>query len=112
MTNEEILKANNYKQWETGGGCTAWGKDFDNGKSVLIGRDGSDNVDENDSEYKKLDIYDVEHCILSGKIRRNWPKSQKCEIVGNSLDERTIGGVCRITANSKVCVITTYEDKS
>jgi len=57
MTNEEILKANHYKQWETGGGCTAWGKDFGNGKQVLIGRDGSDNVDKNDKEYKKLDIY-------------------------------------------------------
>jgi hypothetical protein len=58
-----------------------------------------------------LDIYDVEHGILSGKIRRTWPKEGKYEIVGASLDGRPIGIVCRITGTGKVRVITVYEDK-
>ena len=57
MTNVELLKEHEFSQWQTGGGCTAWGKDFGNGKSVLLGRDGSDNVDGEDTEYKKQDIH-------------------------------------------------------
>ena len=59
-----------------------------------------------------LDIYDVENGILTGKIRRTWPKDAKYEIVGKALDGRIIGVVCRITASVKVRVITVYEDKS
>ncbi len=59
----------------------------------------------------KLTIYDVENCILNGKIRRTWPKDSKYEIVGIALDGRTVGIVCRITKGSKVCVITVYEDR-
>ena len=58
-----------------------------------------------------FDIYDIEHGILNGKIRRTWPKEGKYEIVGISLDRRPIGIVCRITGSGKVRVITTYEDK-
>lgn len=58
-----------------------------------------------------FDIYDVEHGILNGKIRRIWPKEGKYEIVGISLDGRPIGIVCRITATWKVRVITVYEDR-
>ena len=58
-----------------------------------------------------LDIYDVENGILTGKVRRTWPKEGKYEIVGTSLDGRTIGIVCRITVSNKVRVITVYEDK-
>jgi len=57
MTNVETLKANHYEIGETGGGCTAWVKNLPSGKDVLIGRDGSDNVDENDKEYKKLKVH-------------------------------------------------------
>lgn len=32
-----------------------------------------------------FDIYDVEHGILNGKIRRTWPREGKYEIVGVSL---------------------------
>ena len=59
-----------------------------------------------------FDIYDVEHGILSGKIRRTWPKEGKYEIIGTSLDRRPIGIVCRITGTGKVRVITVYEDKT
>ena len=55
MTNTEILKSNGYTVWQTGGGCTSWGKDFENGKSVLIGRDSRHNVDD-DAEYDNLGI--------------------------------------------------------
>lgn len=56
-----------------------------------------------------FDIYDVEQGILTGKIRRTWPKEDKC--VGSALDGRRIGIVCRITQAGKVRVITVYEDK-
>ncbi len=58
-----------------------------------------------------LDIYDVEHAILHGKIRKAWPREGKYEIVGSALDGRRIGVVCRITQTGKVRVITVYEDK-
>jgi polyferredoxin len=62
--------------------------------------------------FRENDIYDVEHGILSGKIRRTWPKEGKYEIMGTSLDRRPIGIVCRITGTGKVRVITVYEDKT
>lgn len=58
-----------------------------------------------------LDIYDVENGILTGKIRKSWPKESKYEVVGSSLDGRPIGIVCRITISGKVCVITVYQDR-
>jgi len=58
-----------------------------------------------------FDIYDVEEGILTGKIRRTWPKEGKCELVGVALDGRRIGIVCRITEAGKVRVITVYEDR-
>jgi len=58
-----------------------------------------------------FDIYDVEHGILTGKVRRNWPREGKHEIVGSAMDGRAIGIVCRITMAEKVRVITVYEDK-
>jgi hypothetical protein len=57
-----------------------------------------------------FDIYDVEHGILTGKIRRTWPKGGKYEVIGSALDGRHIGVVCRITNTGKVRVITVYED--
>lgn len=58
-----------------------------------------------------FDIYDVEQGILTGTIRRTWPKEGKCEVVGSALDGRRMGIVCRITQAGKVRVITVYEDK-
>ena len=58
-----------------------------------------------------FDIYDVEHGILNGKIRKTWPRAGKHEILGSALDGRRIGIVCRITLGGKVRVITVYEDK-
>ncbi len=56
-----------------------------------------------------FDVYDVERGILTGKIRKSWPKEGKVEIVGLALDGRSIGCVCRITTGGKVRVITVYE---
>jgi len=53
-----------------------------------------------------FDIYDVEYGLLSGKIRRTWPREGKYEVVGSALDGRPIGVVCRITKTGKVRVIT------
>lgn len=58
-----------------------------------------------------FDIYDIEQGMLSGKIRRSWPKDGKFEIVGKALDGRAIGIVCRITTRGKARVITVYNDK-
>jgi hypothetical protein len=58
-----------------------------------------------------FDIYDIEHGILNGKIRRTWPRQGKYEIAGPALDGRSIGIVCRMTKTGKVRVITVYENK-
>lgn len=58
-----------------------------------------------------FDIYDVEQGILTGEIRRTWPKEGKYEVVGSALDGRRMGIICRITQMGKVRVITVYEDK-
>lgn len=58
-----------------------------------------------------FDIHDVEHAMLSGKIRRTWPREGKYEVVGRALDGRPLGIVCRITNTRKVRVITVYEDR-
>ena len=57
-----------------------------------------------------FDVYDVEHGLLTGRIRRTWPKKGIMEVVGQSLDGRPLGAVCRLTNGMKVCVITVYED--
>lgn len=59
-----------------------------------------------------FDIYDVEHGLLNGRIRRTWPHEEKYEVVSLALDGRSIGIVCRLTMGGKVCVITVYEDKA
>ena len=59
-----------------------------------------------------LDIIDIEYAMLTGKMRRTWPREGKCEIVGSALDGRRVGLVCRITSGQKVRVITVYEDRA
>ena len=58
-----------------------------------------------------FDIYDIENGILSGKTRKTWPKEGKLEVIGKSLDGRTIGIICRLTQGGKVRVITVYQDQ-
>ena len=65
-----------------------------------------------EAEIDGFDIYDVEHAILNGTIRRTWPQDEKYEVVGLALDARPVGIVCRITLGGKVCVITVYEDEA
>jgi hypothetical protein len=57
-----------------------------------------------------FDIYDVEYGILTGSIRKTWAQEDKQEVIGRTLDGRTIGVVCRITPTGKVRIITVYED--
>ena len=54
----------------------------------------------------------MEQAILSGKIRKTWPKQGKLGIVGTALDQRRMGVVCRITGTGKVRIITVYEDRT
>ncbi|MEI7989956.1 MAG: DUF4258 domain-containing protein [Chloroflexota bacterium] len=70
----------------------------------------SEHADE-ESSMDNFDIYDVEYGILTGRMRKNWSRESKYEIVGSALDGRPIGIVCRITQTGKVRVITVYEDK-
>ena len=65
---------------------------------------------DNETMVDNFDIYDVEYGILTGKIRRTWPREEKYEIIGTSIDGRSIGIVCRITQTGKVRVITVYKD--
>jgi hypothetical protein len=65
---------------------------------------------DDEAQADSFDIYDVEQGLLSGKIRRSWPKEGKYELVGKAMDGRTIGVVCRITSAGKVRIITVYED--
>lgn len=57
-----------------------------------------------------FDIYDIEYGFLTGKIRKTWPKDNKYEVIGKTLEGRRIGIVCRITQAQKVRVLTVYED--
>lgn len=66
---------------------------------------------DNEAVDEGFDIYDIEQGIITGKIRRTWPKEEKFEFVGTALDKRKIGIVCRITRSRKVVIITVYEDK-
>jgi hypothetical protein len=59
-----------------------------------------------------FDVYDVEYALMTGTMRRSWPRDQKYEIVADSLDGRPIGIICRITPSNKVRVITVYEDRA
>lgn len=59
-----------------------------------------------------LEIYDVENVLLSGNIRKTWPREKKFEIMGSTLDGRVACAVCRLTPGGKVRIITVYEEKS
>ncbi len=66
---------------------------------------------DNEASAESFDIYDVENSILTGRIRRTWPREGKYEIVGSALDGRSLGVVCRITPAGKVRIITLFEDR-
>ena len=57
---------------------------------------------DNEAITEDFDIYDVEYGILTGRIRRTWPREGKYEVVGSALDGRSIGIVCRMT-QSRTC---------
>jgi len=59
-----------------------------------------------------FDIYDIEYALMTGIMRRSWPRERKYEIVGEALDGRDMGIICRLTPGNKVRVITVYEDRS
>lgn len=66
---------------------------------------------DDEAQEDDLDIYDIENAILTGRVRRIWPRGGKLEIVGESLDGRLVGVVCRLTRGNKVRVVTAYEDQ-
>lgn len=64
-----------------------------------------------EAEVDGFDIYDVEHGILTSHMRHTWAREGKFELIGEAMDGRTIGIVCRVTLGGKVRVITVYEDQ-
>ena len=64
-----------------------------------------------ESENDGFDIYDIEYVMMTGRVRRSWPKEGKYEVVGQALDGRQIGLICRITPGNKIRIITVYEDR-
>ena len=59
-----------------------------------------------------LDLIDVEAAIGNGRVIRRFTKDlrgTRCEVVGNAIDGRTIGIICRIKESGKVLLITVYE---
>lgn len=62
-----------------------------------------------EAEADGFDVWDVEHALLTGKIARTWRREGTCEVVGEALDRRSVGVVCRITKGLKVRVITVYD---
>lgn len=64
-----------------------------------------------EAEIDDLDIFDIEHAILTGHVRRPWPRHGTLEIVGKAVDGRIIGVVCRVSNGGKVRVITVYVDR-
>ena len=66
---------------------------------------------DDEAQADDFDFYDIEQGLLSGKIRRSWPKEGKFEIVGKAMDGRMIGVICRVTSGGKARIITVYEDK-
>lgn len=57
-----------------------------------------------------FDVLDVENGLLTGRMRRTWPRKGIMEVVGRSLDGRRLGIVCCLTKGIKVHVITVYQD--
>jgi hypothetical protein len=63
------------------------------------------------AEEEGFDTTDVEHVLLSGTIRRQWPRRGTFEVIGESFDGRPLGVVCRITVTGRLRVVTVYEDR-
>jgi hypothetical protein len=59
-----------------------------------------------------LDLIDIETAIADGHINRILTsdiRGTRYEVVGNAIDGRQIGVVCRFKKNGKVLLITVYE---
>jgi hypothetical protein len=59
-----------------------------------------------------LDPIDVETAIGNGHVTRRFSKDvrgTRYEVVGNAIDGRLIGVICRIKESGKVLLITVYE---
>jgi len=39
---------------------------------------------------ERFDTFDVEHGLLTGKVCRTWPREGKYEVVGRTLNRRTM----------------------
>lgn len=59
-----------------------------------------------------LDFSDIESVITSGTINRIFtedPRGVRYEIVGETVDGREVGVICRIKETGKLLFITTWE---
>ena len=59
-----------------------------------------------------LELIDIETAIANGRLTRRFTKDvrgTRYEVVGNAIDGRPIGVICRIKESGKVLLITVYE---
>jgi len=59
----------------------------------------------------ELEFADVKRAIATGRIRRKFtrdPRGVRYEIVGQAVDGREIGIICRIKSTGKLLFITVY----
>lgn len=59
----------------------------------------------------ELEFVDVKRAITTGRIRRKFTRDTggiRYEIVGQSMDEKEIGIICRIKSTGKLLFITVY----
>ncbi|MEK6766587.1 MAG: DUF4258 domain-containing protein [Planctomycetota bacterium] len=59
----------------------------------------------------ELEFTDIKNAIATGRIRRKFkqdPRGVRYEIVGEAIDGREIGIICRIKVTGKLLFITVY----
>jgi len=59
----------------------------------------------------ELEFADVKRAIATGRVRRKFkrdPRGTRYEIVGQAVDGREIGIICRIKSTGKLLFITVY----
>lgn len=58
-----------------------------------------------------LTFADIQRVIVTGQIRQKFtrdPRGKRYEVVGTSIDGRTVAVICRIKSTGKLLFITTY----
>jgi hypothetical protein len=57
----------------------------------------------------QLSFADVLACLVSGRVRRSWPRQRKYEVEGRAVDGRRVRVIVRLLPGPRVRIITVYE---